>query len=77
MMNSKYYDIGTDLGYFRFGLTNMSLIVTVFFVPETGKVSLGSIDEYFVSGAPTWKTSLKKYKQIMASRHVAESKLEG
>lgn len=71
MLNAKYSDMGTKFGYFYLELSVGFIGFTLFFVPETWKLSI-SIDRSFVSGEPAWKTNLNKTKQIMASQNAAE-----
>ena len=66
MINPDYGNMGTDVGYFYFGITIFFLIITVFFMPETARLKLEQIDDYFESGLPAWKTSLARNKKIAA-----------
>lgn len=62
MLSASYGDMGTNVGYFYFGITVVVIILTWLFVPETGRLSLEQVDDYFESGTPAWKTSLRKNK---------------
>ena len=62
MINEKYGNMGTNVGYFYFGLLIIGLIITYLVVPETGHLTLEEIDEYYDSGVKAWRTSLKKNK---------------
>lgn len=64
MINPKYGNMGTNVGYFYFVLTLVLLILTVIFVPETARLKLEQIDDYFESKVPAWKTSIKRNKRI-------------
>ncbi|KAL6243153.1 hypothetical protein RBB50_009704 [Rhinocladiella similis] len=64
MISPKYGNMGTNVGYFYLGLLVILLIVTVIFVPETARLKLEQIDDYFASGVPAWKTSLARNKAI-------------
>lgn len=66
MLNPSYGDMGTNVGYFYFGVTFAIIVLTTLFVPETGRLSLEQIDEHFVEGVPAWKTSLAKNKRVSA-----------
>ena len=71
MINPAYGNMGTNVGYFYFGLTIVLLILAVVFVPETARLKLEQIDDYFESGIPAWKTSLGKNKEI-SDRNILE-----
>lgn len=71
MISPQYGNMGTNVGYFYFGLLVILLIVTVIFVPETARLKLEQIDDYFASGVPAWKTSLARNKAI-AERNILE-----
>ena len=64
MINPQYGNMGTNVGYFYFGLNIVSLILLFFFLPETGRLSLEAIDDIFASHRPAWKTSLKQNKLV-------------
>lgn len=71
MINPGHGNMGTNVGYFYFGLTVMLLILTLIFVPETARLKLEQIDDYFESGVPAWKTSIGKNKRT-AERNILE-----
>lgn len=48
------------------GVTFAMLLLTFFFVPETARLTLEQIDEYFFSGKPAWKTSTTRNVKIAA-----------
>ena len=64
MLNVKYGNMGTNVGYFYFGLETISLVILFLIVPENARLTLEQIDEYFRSGRPAWKTSLARNKRI-------------
>ncbi|KAH7136998.1 general substrate transporter [Dactylonectria estremocensis] len=66
MLDTEYGNMGTNVGYFYFGTTAIVIVLTFFFVPETGRLSLEQIDEYFMQSDAAWKTSLAKNKRIAA-----------
>lgn len=66
MISPDYGNMGTNVGYFYFGLTIVLLALTIIFVPETARLKLEQIDDYFESGKPAWKTSLRDNKKIAA-----------
>lgn len=66
MLNTKYGNMGTDVGYFYFGVTLAVLILVALFVPETSRLTLEQIDDFFLSGQKAWKTSTKR--NIVISR---------
>ena len=67
MINPSYGNMGTNVGYFYFGLTIMLLALTIIFVPETARLKLEQIDDYFESRIPAWKTSIGRNKRIAES----------
>ncbi|KAI1339814.1 general substrate transporter [Xylariaceae sp. FL0016] len=66
MLNPQYGNMGTNVGYFYAAVTLVVIVLTALFVPETGRLSLEQIDDYFASGRPAWKTSLKDNKRRAA-----------
>lgn len=64
MISPQYGNMGTNVGYFYFGLLVIILAITIIFVPETGRLKLEQVDDYFSSGVPAWKTSLARNKTI-------------
>ena len=64
MINPRYGNMGTNVGYFYFGITVFIIIVMFCLVPETARLSLEQIDDVFASGRPAWKTSLRRNKRI-------------
>ncbi|KAJ9149787.1 Major facilitator superfamily domain, general substrate transporter [Pleurostoma richardsiae] len=66
MLNEDYGNMGTNVGYFYAGITAAIFVLTLFFIPETGRLSLEQIDEYFFSGGSAWNTSLRKNRRIAA-----------
>ena len=70
MINPDYGNMGTNVGYFYFGLNVASIAVLFFLLPETGRLSLEAIDDIFASHRPAWKTSLKQNKLIANGEEV-------
>ncbi|KIV92368.1 hypothetical protein PV10_03676 [Exophiala mesophila] len=64
MISPNYGNMGLNVGYFFAGLSALIWVGSVFFVPETGQISLEQIDDLYMSGTSPWKTSLKKNKKI-------------
>ena len=64
MLSADYGNMGANVGYFYSGVTAVVLVLIFFFVPETARLSLEQIDDYFLSGKPAWKTSLGRNKAI-------------
>lgn len=60
MLNVKYGNMGVNVGYFYFGLTVAVLVPVFLFVPETARLTLEQIDDFFLSGDKAWKTSTKR-----------------
>jgi hypothetical protein len=60
MLNPAYGNMGANVGYFYFGVTVVFVILVFFFVPETSRLTLEQIDDYFMSGRRAWSTSTKK-----------------
>ncbi|KAJ5929471.1 hypothetical protein N7454_006421 [Penicillium verhagenii] len=50
MLNVNYGNMGSDVGYFYFGVTVAVLILVFLFVPETSRLTLEQIDDCFISG---------------------------
>ena len=46
------------------GINAALLILVVLFVPETARLTLEQIDDYFVSGPKAWKTSIARNKKL-------------
>lgn len=70
MLSAEYGNMGTNVGYFYAGITVVFIVLTFFFLPETGRLSLEQIDEYFLGGEPAWRTSLGRNKRVSALGHV-------
>ena len=66
MLNKDYGNMGTNIGYFYAGLCFIFFFITFFVVPETGRLSLEQIDEYYASGKKAWRTSLRQNKMSAA-----------
>lgn len=49
------------------------LILTYLFVPETARLTLEQIDEYFFSGRAAWRTSTGRNKKIAKGEVVDHS----
>ena len=64
MLSPSYGNMGTNVGYFYFGVTVFMLILMVLILPETARLKLEQIDDYFASGRPAWKTSILRNKKI-------------
>ena len=64
MISANYGNMGTNVGYFFFGLLIFYFLITFFSVPETGNITLEQIDQFYNSGGKAWKTSLKKNKSL-------------
>jgi sugar porter (SP) family MFS transporter len=64
MLNEKYGNMGTNVGYFYFGIEVVVGVLMFLLVPETARLSLEQVDDIFASKTPAWKTSLKKNKEI-------------
>ena len=64
MISAQYGNWGTNVGYFYFGVEFVTLIVMFLIVPETGRLTLEQIDDFFEDGRGAWKTSLSENKEI-------------
>ena len=64
MLNVSYGNMGINVGYFYFGLDVILFILLFLYMPETARLSLEQIDDYFASGRRAWKTSIKRNKKI-------------
>jgi hypothetical protein len=77
MFNSEYGNMGTNVGYFYFGLELIMFVLLYFVLPETGRLSLEQIDNYFASGGAARKTSLAKNKILGERATIGVEKVEG
>lgn len=66
MINEEYGNMGTNVGYFYFGLTTFYFIFMFLILPETGSLTLEQIDHYYDSREKAWRTSLRKNKKLQA-----------
>ena len=64
MLNVNYGNMGINVGYFYFGLDVILFIVLFLYMPETARLTLEQIDDYFASGRRAWRTSIKRNKKI-------------
>lgn len=64
MLSKDYGNMGTSIGYFYFGVTVVVLVFVFFFVPETARLTLEQIDDYFTSGRKAWSSSTRRNKLI-------------
>ena len=64
MINPQYGNMGTNVGYFYFGVEAVTMFILWFIFPETARLTLEQIDDYFSSGRKAWRTSLKRNKKI-------------
>lgn len=64
MINPTAGNMGTNVGYFYFGLDIILFVLFVLYLPETGRLSLEQIDDLFVSARKAWKTSIGRNKRI-------------
>jgi hypothetical protein len=64
MLNAKYGNMGTNVGYFYFSMELAGFLTLYFLLPENALLTLEQIDEYFTSGRKPWKTSLRRNKRI-------------
>ncbi|KAJ5631262.1 mfs monosaccharide transporter protein [Penicillium longicatenatum] len=76
MLNAQYGNMGSDVGYFYFGVTIAVLILVFLFVPETSRLTLEQIDDIFQSGRRAWKTSTKRNIAISRSGLLETAKSE-
>ena len=74
MLNVNYGNMGTNVGYFYFGLEFIALIVLFLVVPEVARLTLEQIDQHFISGRPAWRTSLARNKKIAKGEIAVNSK---
>jgi hypothetical protein len=69
MLNKDYGNMGTNVGYFYFGLNAAAAIFSFFAVPETARLTLEQIDEFYETGGKAWKTSLSQNKKVEMSNN--------
>ncbi|EXJ69323.1 uncharacterized protein A1O5_07359 [Cladophialophora psammophila CBS 110553] len=64
MLNPDYGNMGVNVGYFYFGVTFVITLLIFWFVPETARLTLEQVDDYFATGRAAWKTSLTGNKRL-------------
>ena len=64
MLNVSYGNMGINVGYFFFGIDVILFIVIFLYMPETARLTLEQIDDYFASGRRAWQTSIGRNKKI-------------
>jgi SP family sugar:H+ symporter-like MFS transporter len=64
MLSADYGNMGTNVGYFYFGVTVVIAALVFLFVPETSQLTLEQIDDIFSSGRKAWTTSSRRNKAI-------------
>nr|POE70852.1 high-affinity glucose transporter ght2 [Quercus suber] len=64
MLSPAYGNLGTNVGYFYFGITVLVLAITFFVVPETARLTLEQVDDFFDSGRSARKTSMSYSKSV-------------
>ncbi|KAF9884523.1 hypothetical protein FE257_001711 [Aspergillus nanangensis] len=64
MLNAEHGNMGVNVGYFYFGVTIAVLTIVYFFLPETAKLTLEQIDDFFLSNEKARNTSTKKNMAI-------------
>jgi sugar porter (SP) family MFS transporter len=77
MLNIDYGNMGTNVGYFYFGVSVVMLILIFSFMPETSRLTLEQVDDYFQTGRPAWKTSLRQNKQVSSGLQPSDSEMKG
>jgi sugar porter (SP) family MFS transporter len=60
MLNAEHGNMGVNVGYFYFGVTVAVLGLVYLFVPETARLTLEQIDDFFLSDGKARNTSTKK-----------------
>lgn len=66
MINAKYGNMGTNIGYFFFALEAIAFVVMFLWAPETGRLTLEQIDDFYHLHGKAWKTSLSRNKRTAA-----------
>ncbi|KAL3484676.1 general substrate transporter [Aspergillus germanicus] len=69
MLDAQYGGMGTRVGYFYFGVSGAVLVLVFLLMPETARLSLEQVDDYFGGGKPAWRTSLRENKLIASGLH--------
>lgn len=67
MLSAKYGNMGLNVGYFFAGITTLIWVLVFLFVPETGRMTLEQVDDFFISGKQAWRTSLAVNKKRAAA----------
>lgn len=70
MLSPKYGNMGTRLGCFYVGISAIMVVLVFLFVPETARLKLEQIDDYFASGRKAWRTSTGRNKMIARGHEV-------
>lgn len=64
MLGPEYGNMGTNIGYFYFGVTVEILVLVFPFVPETSQLTSEQIDDVFEMGRKAWRTSPRGNKAV-------------
>jgi sugar porter (SP) family MFS transporter len=65
MLSPEYGNMKATVGYFYFGVTLGILILIYLCMPETARLTLEQIDDYFASRVRPWKTSVARNQHIV------------
>lgn len=63
MLSPEYGNMGANVGYFYFGVTFVMIVLIYWHVPETARLTLEQVDDYFLSRRGAWQTSLAGNKR--------------
>ena len=85
MINPAAGNWGTNTAYFYLGTNIVAFLLAFAFLPETARLSLEQLDDYFESGRKAWNTSITRNKKIARgeiydippiTHHLGETKRE-
>ena len=77
MLSPKHGNMGARLGFFYAGTSAIMVVLVFLFVPETARLTLEQIDDYFASGRKAWRTNTGRNKMITRGDEVDYDGVDG
>ncbi|KAN0099834.1 general substrate transporter [Hyaloscypha variabilis] len=74
MLNVHYGNMGSNVGYFYFGITVAIWLLVFWLAPETARLTLEQVDDIFASKIRPWHTSVRRNQRIREGKEVNLSK---